>query len=386
MMTTKTQHSSRTANHTENLWLQPPIGGLPGGSANIVHATLKALEQYVQHATDLFQISSDSSSPSSATKVKEEDSILYNLFYYIFHGTFPSSSSSSSSKKLNTFQQFSYIQSSLQTLGQSMPRKVCQHPFKKNELVWACRNCQSDETCVLCHACYQNSCHEGHDVSFYHAQAGGCCDCGDPEAWDPAGLCHLHGTRKDDDSSWNKNSNLEARCGGVVKACAEWLMTHISFQVEEGYIRANTESAKISKLHLGLDESTTRTSRSDSLPLERRGKRPSTSVTIGNNDEDTGTVNLGQSNLKQPTIRKFHSVDGSTQAVAHPFGDDDMVPSNNDDFEQNILGAPSKSRNTTNHLQIHGYDGQVSFNAEAASTSKSRFSTTITDDTSELVG
>jgi hypothetical protein len=56
------------------------------------------------------------------------------------------------------------------------------------------------------------------------------------------------------------------------------------------------------------------------------------------------------------------------------------------DFEQNILGAPSKSRNTTNHLQIHGYDGQVSFNAEAASTSKSRFSTTITDDTSELVG
>ena len=41
-----------------------------------------------------------------------------------------------------------------------------------------CRTCQSDETCVLCHECFTNSNHEGHDVAFYHAQAGGCCDCG----------------------------------------------------------------------------------------------------------------------------------------------------------------------------------------------------------------
>ena len=44
-----------------------------------------------------------------------------------------------------------------------------------------CRTCQADETCVLCHACYSQSNHEGHDVAFYHAQAGGCCDCGDPD-------------------------------------------------------------------------------------------------------------------------------------------------------------------------------------------------------------
>lgn len=28
---------------------------------------------------------------------------------------------------------------------------------------------------------------------FYHSQAGGCCDCGDPGAWDPIGFCHRHG-------------------------------------------------------------------------------------------------------------------------------------------------------------------------------------------------
>ena len=62
----------------------------------------------------------------------------------------------------------------LEALSQRVPRRVCQHPFKKNDIVWVCRTCQADETCVLCHACFKASTHEGHDVAFYHAQAGGC--------------------------------------------------------------------------------------------------------------------------------------------------------------------------------------------------------------------
>ena len=62
----------------------------------------------------------------------------------------------------------------LEALSQSVPRRVCQHPFKKNDIVWVCRTCQADETCVLCHSCFKDSKHEGHDVAFYHAQAGGC--------------------------------------------------------------------------------------------------------------------------------------------------------------------------------------------------------------------
>lgn len=70
---------------------------------------------------------------------------------------------------------------SIEVLGDTVPRRVCQHPFKRNDIVWVCRTCQADETCVLCHACFSASDHEGHDVAFYHAQAGGCCDCGDPD-------------------------------------------------------------------------------------------------------------------------------------------------------------------------------------------------------------
>lgn len=69
----------------------------------------------------------------------------------------------------------------LHRAGAAVPRRVCQHPFRKNDIVWVCRTCQADETCVLCHDCFSQSTHEGHDVAFYHAQAGGCCDCGDPD-------------------------------------------------------------------------------------------------------------------------------------------------------------------------------------------------------------
>ena len=66
----------------------------------------------------------------------------------------------------------------LQACASASPRRVCQYPFKKNDIVWMCRTCQNDETCALCHECFSNSDHEGHDVAFFHAQEGGCCDCG----------------------------------------------------------------------------------------------------------------------------------------------------------------------------------------------------------------
>lgn len=72
-------------------------------------------------------------------------------------------------------------------------RQVCQYQFKKNDIVWICRQCQTDETCVLCNNCYQDSNHEGHEVFFYHSQAGGCCDCGDCDAWCIDGFCKKHG-------------------------------------------------------------------------------------------------------------------------------------------------------------------------------------------------
>lgn len=54
------------------------------------------------------------------------------------------------------------------------------------------RTCQTDPTCVQCDACYRKSNHEGHEVYFHHASPGGCCDCGDLEAWKESGCCSAH--------------------------------------------------------------------------------------------------------------------------------------------------------------------------------------------------
>lgn len=72
-------------------------------------------------------------------------------------------------------------------------RAICGVVFKVGEIVWTCRQCAKDSTCVQCNACFKASDHEGHEVYFHKASAaGGCCDCGDPEAWAICGNCTKH--------------------------------------------------------------------------------------------------------------------------------------------------------------------------------------------------
>ena len=54
------------------------------------------------------------------------------------------------------------------------------------------RDCAWDDSCVLCSRCFHSTNHTGHNVSFFIAQqSGGCCDCGDAEAWRvPIGCPH----------------------------------------------------------------------------------------------------------------------------------------------------------------------------------------------------
>eukprot|EP00656_Telonema_subtile_P009193 TRINITY_DN14311_c0_g2_i3.p1 TRINITY_DN14311_c0_g2~~TRINITY_DN14311_c0_g2_i3.p1 ORF type:complete len:1287 (-),score=227.62 TRINITY_DN14311_c0_g2_i3:55-3915(-) len=71
-------------------------------------------------------------------------------------------------------------------------KRVCGHVFSHGEIAYNCLTCQSDSTCVICYDCFKNSVHEGHEYFFHKTGAGGCCDCGDAEAWNPSGFCCLH--------------------------------------------------------------------------------------------------------------------------------------------------------------------------------------------------
>lgn len=45
----------------------------------------------------------------------------------------------------------------------------------------------------MCSKCFHSTNHEGHDVKIWISRgAGGCCDCGDPEAWKVPMICSIH--------------------------------------------------------------------------------------------------------------------------------------------------------------------------------------------------
>ncbi|KAG8463906.1 hypothetical protein KFE25_000074 [Diacronema lutheri] len=80
----------------------------------------------------------------------------------------------------------------LESLGNARQEQRCSYVFKSGDIAWNCRTCQVDSTCVQCMECFRNASHEGHEITFHRTARGGCCDCGDEEAWSPAGFCSRH--------------------------------------------------------------------------------------------------------------------------------------------------------------------------------------------------
>ena len=234
----------------------------------------------------------------------------------------PNNKSSPAMSPLNQQPHYPTIASAklaIQQLGQMIPqRRVCQYAFKRNDIVWVCRTCQSDETCVLCHECFRNSNHEGHDVAFYHAQAGGCCDCGDEDAWSPKGFCGRHGgpattsnncLGNDDVENPTKLmlNNVEPAVLGAVCAIADYLAVVVRSGVEGGYRRANPSSlfhgATTSASPFGAEM--TATIADDILPhiTAPRGSSSDDTLLPEYYDEDDG----GRDRRHQRDFRRDHS-------------------------------------------------------------------------------
>ncbi|ALC49081.1 CG9086 [Drosophila busckii] len=69
---------------------------------------------------------------------------------------------------------------------------VCNKVFKNGEPTYSCRECGVDPTCVLCVNCFKSSAHRFHKYKMSSSGGGGCCDCGDDEAWKRDQYCELH--------------------------------------------------------------------------------------------------------------------------------------------------------------------------------------------------
>ncbi|KZT42813.1 hypothetical protein SISSUDRAFT_979604 [Sistotremastrum suecicum HHB10207 ss-3] len=74
-----------------------------------------------------------------------------------------------------------------------VPGRSCGRIFQKGESCYRCKDCSLDDSCVMCSRCFHATDHTGHNVSFYLSQQpGGCCDCGDSEAWRHPVGCPYH--------------------------------------------------------------------------------------------------------------------------------------------------------------------------------------------------
>ena len=72
------------------------------------------------------------------------------------------------------------------------PPSVCGRVFKMGEPTYNCRECGMDSTCVLCVNCFKQSAHRFHKYKMGTSTGGGCCDCGDTEAWKKEPFCKIH--------------------------------------------------------------------------------------------------------------------------------------------------------------------------------------------------
>ncbi|XP_044730986.1 E3 ubiquitin-protein ligase UBR2 isoform X2 [Chrysoperla carnea] len=72
------------------------------------------------------------------------------------------------------------------------PPSVCGRVFKMGEPTYSCRQCGMDGTCVLCVDCFKQSAHRNHKYKMGTSSGGGCCDCGDDEAWKSEPYCDIH--------------------------------------------------------------------------------------------------------------------------------------------------------------------------------------------------
>ncbi|XP_013101080.2 E3 ubiquitin-protein ligase UBR1 isoform X1 [Stomoxys calcitrans] len=78
---------------------------------------------------------------------------------------------------------------------------VCGKVFKIGEPTYSCRECGMDPTCVLCVNCFKQSAHRYHKYKMSTSGGGGCCDCGDEEAWKKDHYCEEHLRGKENSSS-----------------------------------------------------------------------------------------------------------------------------------------------------------------------------------------
>ncbi|CAB3225335.1 unnamed protein product [Arctia plantaginis] len=108
-----------------------------------------------------------------------------------------------------------------------LPRRstLCGRVFKQGDPAYSCRECGMDNTCVLCVECFKVSAHRHHKYKMGQSSGGGCCDCGDTEAWKRDPFCELHAASEDDNQAEaNMKPEVVERMKIVASVCLSYCL------------------------------------------------------------------------------------------------------------------------------------------------------------------
>lgn len=90
-----------------------------------------------------------------------------------------------------------------------------------------------DDTCVFCSKCFHATDHDGHDILFSVSPgSGGCCDCGDPEAWKMPLRCKIHTSDEQDGSTHSEHSGTAALNPALLSAIRLTIVSVIDFLLD----------------------------------------------------------------------------------------------------------------------------------------------------------
>jgi len=126
-----------TAQEMERMGVEPSILRSPSNLARAVHM----LEQRTSHNASSGAPTSSTADPwnsDEASSIPQCELPIITQLTGILFGEAEAANIVASSSKDYMNQLFAKA---------STPRRVCQHPFRKNDIVWVCRTCQSDEKC-----------------------------------------------------------------------------------------------------------------------------------------------------------------------------------------------------------------------------------------------
>ncbi|CAO3595528.1 unnamed protein product [Absidia cylindrospora] len=211
-----------------------------------------------------------------------------------------------------------------------------------------------DETCVFCSTCFHATDHNGHNVLFSISPgSGGCCDCGDLEAWKVPLQCKVHSDvhQYPQSPTFDVEPHLTKPIHNTIAVILDFLLDTFALAPDEVALPSSTEEV-IKENH------------QEQAVLERMGIRwdldGKTTNNNSSNDENGSTgqkdINNSDSNmddlLKQPVLENNDSKSIVEEDVDMDKETSDVTDKTKVDwaYNQNYMDDTNKTRDNPDEL------------------------------------